>query len=154
MRNAGFDKSDPDHLTQHETESERLEVQQHAAEPAEGGRRAARIASVITEIDRGFSDQQFSTRILAGKLGVSVRYVQDLMKDSGVCITARIMELRLQKAHIILTKDRHCMLKIGDVAWSCGFNEVSHFHRCFRRRFGVAPGQFRARAQGGGAMRA
>jgi transcriptional regulator GlxA family with amidase domain len=146
MRNAGFDKSEPDHLIQHELESERLEVQQPAEEPVEGRRRAARIANVIAGIDSGFSDQQFSTRILALKLGVSVRYVQDLMKDSGVGITARIMELRLQKALAILTNDRHCMLKIGDVAWSCGFNEVSHFHRCFRRRFGAAPGQFRARA--------
>jgi transcriptional regulator GlxA family with amidase domain len=143
MRNAGFDNKDSDHLIQHESENQRPEVPRRAAQ---GRRRGARIASVITEIDSGFSDQQFSTRVLAGRLGMSVRYVQDLMKDSGVHITARILELRLQKAQAILTDDRDCMLKIGDVAWSCGFNEVSHFHRCFRRRFGAAPGQFRARA--------
>ena len=114
---------------------------------SEGGLRAARIASVIAEIGNGFSDQQFSTRVLAAKLGLSVRYVQDLVKDSGLSITDRILELRLQKAHGILMSDRSCMLKISDVASSCGFNEVSYFHRCFRRRFGTAPARLRARAE-------
>jgi AraC-like DNA-binding protein len=27
--------------------------------------------------------------------------------------------------------------KISDVALSSGFNDVSYFHRCFRRRFGM-----------------
>jgi transcriptional regulator GlxA family with amidase domain len=144
MRNADFDKNDPDDLIQHQSESERSDVQRCAAEPAGRRRRAVRIASVMNGIHSGFSEQQFSTNVLAARLGVSVRYVQDLMKDSGVGVTARILELRLQKAHAILTNDRDCMLRIGDVAWSCGFNEVSHFHRCFRRRFGTAPGQFRA----------
>lgn len=146
MRNADFDKNDPDDLIQHQSENERSDVQRRAAAPAERRRRAVRIASIITGIDSGFSEQQFSTNVLAARLGVSVRYVQDLMKESGVGVTARVLELRLQKAHAILTNDRDCMLRIGDVAWSCGFNEVSHFHRCFRRRFGAAPGQFRAGA--------
>jgi transcriptional regulator GlxA family with amidase domain len=144
MRNADFDKNDPDDLIQHQSESERGDAQRRTAEPGGRRRRAVRIGSVITGIDNGFSEQQFSTNVLAARLGVSVRYVQDLMKDSGVGVTARILELRLQKAHAILTNDRDCVLRIGDVAWSCGFNEVSHFHRCFRRRFGAAPGQFRA----------
>jgi AraC-like DNA-binding protein len=116
-------------------------------EPSEGGLRATRIASVIAEIARGFSDQQFSTRVLASKLGLSVRYVQDLVKDSGLSITDRILELRLQKAYSLLMNDRSCMLKISDIASSCGFNEVSYFHRCFRRRFGAAPARLRARAE-------
>jgi transcriptional regulator GlxA family with amidase domain len=110
------------------------------------GRRAARIASVIAEIDNGFSERQFSTRTVADRLGLSVRYIQDLAKDNGFGITERILELRLQKAHAILMEDRSCMHKVGDVAALCGFNEVSHFHRCFRRRFGVAPARFRAEA--------
>jgi AraC-like DNA-binding protein len=147
MQNTNIDKKDlsdgPVHL---ELASEALGAPQHAARTTEGGRRAARAASIIAEIDNGFSEQQFSTRALAGKLGMSVRYVQDLAKDSGFSITERILELRLQKALAILMTDRSCMLKIGDVASSCGFNEVSYFHRCFRRRFGAAPAQLRAKA--------
>jgi transcriptional regulator GlxA family with amidase domain len=121
-------------------------ARQHDARSTERGLRATRTASIIAEIHNGFSDQQFSTRALAGKLGLSVRYVQDLVKDSGRSITERILELRLQKAHAMLTNDLSCKLKISDVAASCGFNELSHFHRCFRRRFGATPAQLRADA--------
>jgi AraC-like DNA-binding protein len=148
MQNTNLDRNDlSDDLANLEPASEGPGAQQDAARTTERGRRAARTTSIIAEIDNGFSNQQFSTRAVASKLGLSVRYVQDLAKASGFSITERILELRLQKAHAILTNDRGCMLKISDVASSCGFNEVSHFHRCFRRRFGVAPAQFRAKAE-------
>lgn len=107
------------------------------------GLRAARIASVMAQIHDGFAHQQFSTRVVAERLGLSVRYVQDLLQSSGLSITDRIMQLRLEKARTMLLDDRNCMLKISDVALSCGFNELSYFHRSFRRRFGSSPAKFR-----------
>ncbi|CAN5303637.1 hypothetical protein BH11PSE4_BH11PSE4_43730 [soil metagenome] len=111
--------------------------------PNEGGLRAARVASVMAQIQDGFANQQFSTRVVAERLGLSVRYVQDLLQSSGLSITDRIMELRLEKARAMLLDDRNCMLKISEVALSCGFNELSYFHRSFRRRFGASPARFR-----------
>ena len=29
--------------------------------------------------------------------------------------------------------------RIGDIAFACGFNDLSYFNRCFRRRFGLTP---------------
>lgn len=114
-----------------------------------GGLRGARIASVIAQINESFADQQFSTRVVAEKLGLSVRYVQDLLQGSGLSITDRIMELRLEKARTMLTDDRNRNLKISDVAVSCGFNELSYFHRSFRRRFGASPAKFRVQSLNG-----
>jgi AraC-like DNA-binding protein len=114
-----------------------------------GGLRGARIASVLAQINDGFADQQFSTRMVAERLGLSVRYVQDLLQGSGLSITDRIMQLRLDKARSMLTDDRNCSLKISDVAASCGFNELSYFHRSFRRRFGASPAKFRIQSMNG-----
>jgi AraC-like DNA-binding protein len=114
-----------------------------------GGLRGARIASVINQINESFADQQFSTRVVAEKLGLSVRYVQDLLQGSGLSITDRIMQLRLDKARRMLTEDRQCTLKISEVAGACGFNELSYFHRSFRRRFGVSPAKFRIQSMNG-----
>ena len=44
-----------------------------------GGLRGARIASVLAQINQSFADQQFSTRVVAENLGLSVRDVQDLL---------------------------------------------------------------------------
>jgi AraC-like DNA-binding protein len=47
----------------------------------------------------------------------------------------------------LLGDARHDALKVSDIALACGFNEISYFNRCFRRRFGAAPTQFRGRAE-------
>lgn len=65
------------------------------------------------------------------------------MQETGVGFTARVLELRLLKARAMLADPMHDALKISDLAFACGFNEVSYFNRCFRRRFGASPTQFR-----------
>jgi AraC-like DNA-binding protein len=34
-------------------------------------------------------------------------------------------------------------LKVSEIAYACGFNEISYFNQAFRRRFGASPTQFR-----------
>ena len=43
----------------------------------------------------------------------------------------------------MLGRARHDALKVSDIALACGFNEIPDFNRCFRRRFGASPTQFR-----------
>ena len=43
----------------------------------------------------------------------------------------------------MLVDRRNDALKVSDIAFACGFNEVSYFNRCFRSRFGASPTQFR-----------
>jgi transcriptional regulator GlxA family with amidase domain len=56
-----------------------------------------------------------------------------------------VLELRLQKSRAMLGDPKFDRLKIGEIAFACGFNEASYFNRCFRRRFGEAPMQVRGR---------
>jgi AraC-like DNA-binding protein len=115
-----------------------------AAEVARGrGLRAARVREILAELDAGFSDSAFSAHTVARKLGLSPRYVQELVQETGVSFTERLLELRLQKARATLLDPRHDRSRVGDIALSCGFNEVSYFNRRFRARFGASPMQFR-----------
>jgi AraC-like DNA-binding protein len=107
------------------------------------GPRAARLREVVAEIRAGFADPAFSAQHLARKLGVSARYIQDLLQETGSAFTARVLELRLQRARAMLTDPRHDRMKVGEIAAACGFNEIPHFNRCFRRRFGTTPTRYR-----------
>jgi AraC-like DNA-binding protein len=107
------------------------------------GLRAARIREILAKIHQGFSSPAFSAQIVGQWLGLSPRYVQELMQETGIGFTARVLELRLQKARAMLSDPVHDGVKISDLAYACGFNEVSYFNRCFRRRFGASPTQFR-----------
>jgi hypothetical protein len=50
------------------------------------------------------------------------------------------MEMRLLKAVSLL---RDADAKIINVADQCGFNHLGLFNTCFKRRFGMSPGQWR-----------
>jgi AraC-like DNA-binding protein len=121
-----------------------LGAEREAAELARmRGLRAARLQEIVAEIKARFVDPTFSPADVARKLGLSVRYIQNLMQQSGSSFTEQVLELRLQKARTMLTDRRHDRLKVSDIAAASGFNEVSHFNRCFRRRFGASPSNFR-----------
>ncbi|MDB5517147.1 MAG: hypothetical protein JWQ17_3905 [Tardiphaga sp.] len=107
------------------------------------GLRAARLQDAIANIKAGFADPSFSPSELAGKLRLSSRYIQELLQETGSSFTERVTELRLQKARNMLCDQRYNRLKISDIAYACGFNEASYFNRCFRRRFGASPTQYR-----------
>jgi AraC-like DNA-binding protein len=110
------------------------------------GLRSARLKAILAEIRGGFADPAFSPDDIAGRLGVSPRYVQNLLHETGLSFTARVLELRLQRARVMLADPRHDRLKVAEIAVSCGFNEIPYFNRCFRRRFGAPPTQFRGAA--------
>ena len=108
-----------------------------------GGVRAARLQQILAEIKAGFANPDFSALSVARKLSLSPRYVQDLLHDTGASFSERVMELRLQKARVMLEDRRNLGLKVSAIAYACGFGDISYFNQCFRRRFGASPTQFR-----------
>jgi AraC-like DNA-binding protein len=111
------------------------------------GLRAARLQGVLTAIRKEFMQPTFSVGAVAARLGLTPNYIQKLLHESGASFTERVLELRLQKARAMLADPAQDATRVSDIALACGFNEVSYFNRCFRRRFGAAPNDFR---RGGG----
>ena len=107
------------------------------------GLRAARVQAIVSEIKAGFANPAFSARDVAGKLRLAPHYVQNLLSETGVSFTERVLEQRLQRAREMLARPQGDRMRIGEIAWACGFNEVSYFNRCFRRRFGASPTEYR-----------
>jgi AraC-like DNA-binding protein len=118
-----------------------LSAASDAPAPGQGGTRTERLRAVLAQINAHFADPDFSAAIVAKRLGVSVRYVQDLLHDTGTSFTERVLALRLEKARTMLQGTRP--RKIIDIALACGFGDVSYFNRRFRGRFGVSPSRFR-----------
>jgi AraC-like DNA-binding protein len=122
---------------------------QYAAEIAGmRGLRGARLRDAISIIKADFADPAFSPQRLARNMQLSPRYVQELLQEAGATFTERVMELRLQRARHLLSDQRNDRHKVTDIAYACGFNDISYFNRRFRARFGCSPTQYR----GGGAV--
>jgi AraC-like DNA-binding protein len=107
------------------------------------GLRAARLRELVAIIEARFAEPSLSTRAIADCLGLSRRYLNNLLLESGKTFSERVLELRLQKARAMLSDMRYDKTKVSDIALACGFNEVSYFNRRFRARFGISPTQVR-----------
>lgn len=107
------------------------------------GLRGARLQATLAAIRLGFSDPAFSVHDVALGLGLTPRYVQNLLSETGASFSERVLECRLQKARVMLLGPEASRMKISDIAFACGFGEVSYFNRSFRRRFGASPTQYR-----------
>lgn len=74
---------------------------------------------------------------LSSRLGQSRRNVERLFRKFMNCSPARYyLGLRLQRARQLLCQTR---MSVMEVAISCGFVSATHFSKCYRDYFGVAP---------------
>jgi AraC-like DNA-binding protein len=116
-----------------------------AMEDGLGAVAAARLAGAISCIAEHFTDPALTLPTVARRQGISPRYLQRLFEASGTPFTARVNELRLQRALVLLTEAHGRERRISDIALQAGFSDVSHFNRMFRYRFGDSPSGVRTR---------
>jgi AraC-like DNA-binding protein len=107
-----------------------------------GGLRAVRLKAALMILQKRFAEPDFSAQKLAAAAGLSERYVNELLYEAGASFTVRLNELRLRKAAQLLANREG---RVSDIAFECGFNDLSYFNRCFRRRFGLTPTAARGR---------
>jgi AraC-like DNA-binding protein len=82
-------------------------------------------------------DAHLSVDLIARELNLSRRYIHKLFNAQGPTVMQWVMEQRLDSARgDLMRRDGR---SIGEVAYSWGFNSLSHFSRAFRKRFGFAP---------------
>lgn len=101
----------------------------------------------LLQIFEGLSAEELltiSVGDLAAKFSCSRRHLNRLFHQYfGFSVSSLRMEMRLLKS-ISLLRDTNA--KIINVAEQCGFNHLGLFNTCFKRRFGLSPGQWRKQA--------
>jgi AraC family transcriptional regulator, positive regulator of tynA and feaB len=108
--------------------------------------RERRQREVFAYIDAHFLEAGLCARQIADELRVSARYVQIIFAEMGTTPTAYIQSRRLDHAAQLLAQTRR-NAAIAAIAFDSGFNDLSTFCRAFRRKFGIAPRDYRAGAR-------
>ena len=93
-------------------------------------------------VHESLGDADLSVASLAQRLGCSADYLSHLFRSiRGERLTEYIEEQRLLRASELMTQTT---LSCKEVAWASGYASQSYFIRCFRKRWGQSPGQYRA----------
>ncbi len=113
------------------------------AELALGGVKAARLRTIKSDILAIIGRNDLSSEMLAGRHGISSRYIRKLFEEDGTSFTVFILTERLARVRRMLQDQRYAHLTIAQLAHSNGFNDISYFNRAFRRQFGATPSDIR-----------
>ena len=98
------------------------------------------IKTTLKELEKHFLEH-FSLENLAASIGVSKYHLsREFKKYIGTTLNEYVITLRLNYAKELL---RYTQNSVGDIAFACGINQVSHFINLFKSREGMTPLQYR-----------
>ncbi len=97
--------------------------------------------SVVIEYINEHFTEKISVREISRKFGYDETYFCRRFREiTGITAMRYIKILRLENAQKLL---KNGQAEIGDVAWQCGFSDISYFSNCFKKQYGVSPKEFR-----------
>lgn len=103
-----------------------------------------KLADALACIEKNYCDC-ISSDELAKISGYSERQFLRLFKSVfSTTPSAYIVNLRMKKAELLLKTEKS---SIGEIAWSCGYDDHNYFSRVFKKRFGVSPSVYRSTAE-------
>ncbi|OYW44875.1 MAG: hypothetical protein B7Z08_06880 [Sphingomonadales bacterium 32-68-7] len=113
-------------------------------EPRSTSRHRGQLArQILRRIETDYADPDLAPDALAAELGISKRYLQQLLAGSGTSFVQELTATRLDRASDLLTDPRARGLTVGEIAFRCGFLDPGYFARAFRKRFGRTPSEWR-----------
>jgi AraC-like DNA-binding protein len=105
--------------------------------------RSALLYRLKAHIRSHLSDPDLSLSDTAAALGISPRYVNDLLAHEHTSFQRYVLAERLGQCKRDLASPVLAHRHVSEIAFTWGFNDLSHFGRVFREHFGMSPRDFR-----------
>jgi AraC-like DNA-binding protein len=105
--------------------------------------RSALLYRLKAHIRAHLADPDLSLPATATALGISPRYVNDLLSDEKTSFQRHVLTERLAHCEHDLCSPMLAHRHVGEIAFAWGFNDLSHFGRVFRERYGMSPRDWR-----------
>ena len=96
-------------------------------------------------VERHLADPVLDTAKIAAGTGLSARYINDLFRDENTSLMRYVWQQRLENCRRDMLSPLHSGRSISEIALRWGFNDLSHFSRAFKQRFGCAPREIASR---------
>jgi AraC-like DNA-binding protein len=113
--------------------------------PAESARRTLHVRRIKSYVQARLNDPALSPASIAAAAGVTPRYLHRLFEAEEESIGRWIWSARLERCRRDLIDPALAGRSVTDIAFAWGYNDLAHFSRSFRARYGDSPRAYRAR---------
>jgi AraC-like DNA-binding protein len=94
-------------------------------------------------VDEHLHDPQLRPAAVAEHFGISARYLRLIFESDGEPLSAYVLRRRLENCAQLLRDRAWSGQTITAIAFRNGFSNLTHFGSAFRKRFGIAPRDYR-----------
>jgi AraC-like DNA-binding protein len=94
-------------------------------------------------VRRNLGSPRLNPQLIALQLRCSRAHLYRVFSARGETVAGYVRDLRLQRARELLAAAAHRPVRVGEIAYACGFEDPVHFTRLFRERFGQTPRAFK-----------
>jgi len=105
--------------------------------------RSLALMRVKETVERNVHDPDLTPATIATELKLSARYINQLLEAEGTSLSRYIWSRRLDRCAEQLKDPALRARGVSQIAMDNGFNDLSHFSKAFRIKFGVAPRDYR-----------
>lgn len=109
---------------------------------------AAQAAAIAAFCRRNLADPELSPQRVADHFGISLRTVHLRFASLETSFGRWLLAARLDACATTLRAPDQAAAGIAEIAYRWGFNDLSHFNKCFRQRFAMTPRQWRLAGRG------
>lgn len=118
-----------------------------AAIAAGRGIRAARLRAIKSDIEAHLTDADLSAAAVAKRYRISESYIRKLFEGEDTSFSEFVRIRRLLRAHRLLSDRQRRHRNIAEIAFACGFGDLSYFNRTFKRLYLATPSDVRSAAE-------
>ena len=105
--------------------------------------RSAVLQGIKDFVECHLTDPMLNTAMVVVGTGFSARYINDVLNDIDTSLMRYILQRRLERCGKDLLNLRHTNQNISEIALNWGFNEISHFSRTFKQKYGCTAKEYR-----------
>ncbi len=102
------------------------------------------IEAMLAFCRQNLHDANLSPQLVASHFGISVRTLHLRFEKLGQSFGRWLLENRLDACSKTLRDSYQRNCSISEIAYRWGFNDLSHFNKAFRARFGMTPSEARS----------
>ena len=105
--------------------------------------RNMQFTALLAYCRKNMCNPDLSPQTVAAEFGISVRTLHLRFAQVGQTFGRWVLDHRLEACRTALRDPNQRAASICEIAYRCGFNDLSHFNKVFRARFDQTPREWR-----------